>query len=83
MGEAAAVEKSTKKKKEDAPTLIDALIRDTLEKAPENRHVIFLDPSSLERALTSTSKPRTWPTSSEEPSGLAYFFLFTIFYAHH
>jgi len=37
-------------------------------------HVVFLDSSSLDRALASTSKPRSWPTSSaEEPSGLFHY----------
>ena len=37
-------------------------------------HVVFLDASSLQRALASTSKPRAWPSpSSDEPSGLAHY----------
>lgn len=36
-------------------------------------YVIFLDSSSLDRALASTSKPRAWPTSAEEPSGLSHY----------
>ena len=37
-------------------------------------HVIFLDSSSLDRALaSSTSKPRIWPISSDEPSGLSHY----------
>ncbi|KAF7329908.1 hypothetical protein MKEN_00254600 [Mycena kentingensis (nom. inval.)] len=35
-------------------------------------HVIFLDQSSLARALTLPTKPRTWP-ASDEPSGLAHY----------
>ncbi|KAF8906730.1 ribosomal RNA-processing protein 7-domain-containing protein [Gymnopilus junonius] len=36
-------------------------------------YVIFLDSSSLNRALASTSKPRAWPKSEEETSGLAHY----------
>ncbi len=39
-------------------------------------HIIFLDVSSLERALASTSRPRAWPSKSssvEEPMGLAHY----------
>ncbi|KAN0076771.1 Ribosomal RNA-processing protein 7 (RRP7) domain containing protein [Tylopilus felleus] len=35
-------------------------------------HVIFLDASSLEKALVPPTKPRPWP-SSEEPRGLAHY----------
>jgi ribosomal RNA-processing protein 7 len=34
-------------------------------------HIVFLDSSSVGRALST--KPRPWPTSSEEPSGLAHY----------
>ncbi|KAF7366509.1 Ribosomal RNA-processing protein 7 like protein [Mycena sanguinolenta] len=36
-------------------------------------HLVFLDASSLERALAPQPKPRPWPTTSEEPSGLAHY----------
>lgn len=38
-------------------------------------HVIFLDSSSLDRALSTSTppKPRPWPRSSDEPSGLAHY----------
>lgn len=36
-------------------------------------HVIFLDASSLTRALSQPSKPRPWPRDSEAPSGLAHY----------
>ncbi|KAF8447281.1 ribosomal RNA-processing protein 7-domain-containing protein [Boletus edulis BED1] len=36
-------------------------------------HVIFLDTSSLEKALVPPTKPRPWPSSSEEPRGLAHY----------
>ncbi|KAF8184788.1 ribosomal RNA-processing protein 7-domain-containing protein [Pholiota molesta] len=44
-----------------------------LRKTGSSAYVIFLDSSSLERALASTSKPRAWPKSPEEPSGLAHY----------
>ena len=44
-----------------------------MRKTGSSAYVIFLDASSLERALASTSKPRAWPTSVEEPSGLAHY----------
>ncbi|KAJ7135501.1 ribosomal RNA-processing protein 7-domain-containing protein [Mycena crocata] len=43
-----------------------------LRKTGSSAHVIFLDASSLERALTPQSKTRPWPVS-EEPSGLAHY----------
>ena len=57
-----------------APTLVplSATPWRKLRKATSSAYVVFLDSSSLERALVSTSKPRTWPTSSDEPSGLAH-----------
>lgn len=42
----------------------------TLRKTGGIAHVIFLDASSLEKALVSPTKPHPWP-SSEEPRGLA------------
>jgi len=36
-------------------------------------HLVFLDASSLDRALAPQPKTRTWPTSGEEPSGLAHY----------
>ncbi|KJA29621.1 hypothetical protein HYPSUDRAFT_60480 [Hypholoma sublateritium FD-334 SS-4] len=44
-----------------------------LRKTGGSAYVIFLDPSSLERALASTSKPRAWLKSPEEPVGLAHY----------
>ncbi|KAJ6525466.1 ribosomal RNA-processing protein 7-domain-containing protein [Mycena vulgaris] len=35
-------------------------------------HIVFLDASSLERALAPQPKPRPWP-ASEEPSGMAHY----------
>jgi len=44
-----------------------------LHRTGHTAHVVFLDASSLERALASTSKPRPWPSSSEQPHGLAHY----------
>ena len=44
----------------------------TLRKTGSIAHVIFLDASSLEKALIPPTKPRPWP-SSEEPRGLAHY----------
>ena len=67
--------RKTQKDKPMAPALIHlpATPCRRLRKTGSSAYVIFLDSSSLERALASTSKPRTWPTSSEEPSGLAHY----------
>jgi ribosomal RNA-processing protein 7 len=45
----------------------------TLRKTGTCAHVIFLDSSSLERALTTPHKPRPWPRSPDEPSGLTHY----------
>jgi ribosomal RNA-processing protein 7 len=44
-----------------------------LQKTGLSAHVVFLDSSSLDLALASTSKPRSWPISTEEPSGLSHY----------
>ncbi|KAK0207035.1 ribosomal RNA-processing protein 7-domain-containing protein [Desarmillaria ectypa] len=44
----------------------------TLRHTGQTAHVVFLDSSSLERALVPPTKPRSWPTS-DEPSGLAHY----------
>jgi len=44
-----------------------------LRKTGHCAHVIFLDDSSLERALAPTQKPRPWPISPEVPHGLAHY----------
>ncbi|KAJ7805772.1 ribosomal RNA-processing protein 7-domain-containing protein [Mycena olivaceomarginata] len=36
-------------------------------------HLVFLDASSLARALAPQPKPRAWPTAAEEPCGLAHY----------
>ena len=45
----------------------------TLWRTGQSAHVVFLDSSSLDRALSHPPKPRPWPTSSEEPSGIAHY----------
>ncbi|KAF9220201.1 hypothetical protein BS17DRAFT_358592 [Gyrodon lividus] len=44
----------------------------TLRKTGSSAHIIFLDASSLEKALIPPLKPRSWP-SSEEPKGLVHY----------
>ncbi|KAK0230243.1 ribosomal RNA-processing protein 7-domain-containing protein [Armillaria fumosa] len=44
----------------------------TLRHTGQTAHVVFLDSSSLERALVPPTKPRPWLTS-DEPSGLAHY----------
>jgi ribosomal RNA-processing protein 7 len=67
--------RKTQKDKPVVPTVIplpSTPLR-KLRKTGSSAYVVFLDSSSLERALASTSKPRTWPTSSEERSGIAHY----------
>lgn len=45
----------------------------TLRQSGRSAHVIFLDSSSLDHVMASASKPRAWPTSSGEPSGLSHY----------
>ncbi|KAF9000228.1 ribosomal RNA-processing protein 7-domain-containing protein [Cyathus striatus] len=45
----------------------------TLRKTGRSAHVIFLDASSLDRALAQPHKARPWPTSPEEPRGLLHY----------
>lgn len=44
-----------------------------LRRTGRSAHVVFLDASSLSRALTQPSKPRPWPRDPEAPSGLAHY----------
>ena len=78
MDDAAADEEPRRRRKGEraqAPTVIPlpATPLRKLRKTGSSAYVIFLDPSSLERALASTSKPRAWPKSPEEPAGLAHY----------
>jgi len=45
----------------------------TLRRTGRSAHVVFLDESSLTRALASSSKPKTWPTDNSTPFGLAHY----------
>ena len=69
--------KRTHKDKKEVPTVIPLPSQPLrrLRKTGLSAHVVFLDSSSLDLALASTtSKLRSWPTSSsEEPSGLSHY----------
>lgn len=67
--------KKRKLAKDDAPQVISLPSTSTriLRESGRTAHIVFLDSSSLERALSSTSKPRPWPSIEEEPSGLAHY----------
>ncbi|EMD40354.1 hypothetical protein CERSUDRAFT_148305 [Gelatoporia subvermispora B] len=45
----------------------------TLRRTGRTAHVVFLDASSLARALSAPSKPRPWPIDSATPHGLAHY----------
>jgi len=45
----------------------------TFRRTGQTAHVVFLDASSLTRALTAPSKPRPWPTDTSVPLGLAHY----------
>ena len=65
----------TQKDKKEVPTVVPLPSQPLrrLRKTGLSAHVVFLDSSSLDLALASTSKPRSWPVSSEEPSGLSHY----------
>ena len=69
--------KGKKTKQDDIPELIPLPVPPLrkLRKTGLTAHVVFLDVSSLERALASTSEPRAWPFSASagEPCGLAHY----------
>ncbi|KAJ7164952.1 ribosomal RNA-processing protein 7-domain-containing protein [Mycena filopes] len=63
------------KNKPQPPKLIPLPSKQSLRRLrPTGRsaHIVFLDASSLERALAPQPKARPWP-SSEEPSGVAHY----------
>lgn len=66
--------KRRKVSKEEIPkvTPLPTVSLRTLRKTGGSAHVVFLDSSSLDRAVDSLSKPRSWPTT-EEPTGLAHY----------
>ena len=43
----------------------------TLRRTGRTAHVVFLDASSLTRALSAPAKPRPWPLDASAPTGLA------------
>jgi ribosomal RNA-processing protein 7 len=45
----------------------------TLRTSGRTAHLVFLDSSSLDRALSPSPKPRPWPSSSEAPSGISHY----------
>lgn len=45
----------------------------TLRRTGRSCHVVFLDASSLEAAVSQPQKSRPWPVDSEAPSGLAHY----------
>jgi ribosomal RNA-processing protein 7 len=45
----------------------------TLRRTGGCAHIIFLDASSLNRAIATPQKPRPWPRSPDEPSGLTHY----------
>ncbi|RDB19807.1 Ribosomal RNA-processing protein 7 A [Hypsizygus marmoreus] len=48
----------------------------TLRTTGRTAHLVFLDASSLERALATASKPRPWPSiTPESPTGIAHYSL--------
>lgn len=63
--------KTTLEGKESAPkvTPLPSSPLRILRLSGRSAHVVFLDASSLARALSTPSKPRPWP-ASEDPSGL-------------
>jgi len=73
--------KRRKVAKDEAPKVVplpSTSLR-TLRPTGRTAHLIFLDSSSLDRALSSSSTPRAWPLKTaaadgdEEPSGLAHY----------
>jgi ribosomal RNA-processing protein 7 len=61
--------------KDDKPKVISlpgSTLR-TLRTTGRTAYLVFLDSSSLDRALSSGSKLRSWPSSSEAPSGLSHY----------
>ncbi|TDL29990.1 hypothetical protein BD410DRAFT_780506 [Rickenella mellea] len=66
--------KRSKKGGEDVPVLkpLPSVPLRILRETGRTAHLVFLDDSSLERALALPRKPRQWP-SSDEPRGLAHY----------
>lgn len=66
--------KRRKTSKSDIPTVtpLPSTSLRTLRRTGRPAHIVFLDSSSLDRAMSASSKPRPWPTS-EEPRGAAHY----------
>ena len=75
LGEQTKGSLRTQKEKKEVPKVIPLPSQPLrrLRKTGLTAHVVFLDSSSLDLALASTSKPRSWPISSEEPFGLSHY----------
>lgn len=69
--------KKRKVAKEEAPQVVPLPTRTvrTLRRTGRTAHVVFLDASSLARALSapSSGKPRAWPRDPDAPCGLAHY----------
>jgi ribosomal RNA-processing protein 7 len=66
--------KRRKTSKSDVPTVtpLPSTSLRTLRRTGRSAHIVFLDTSSLDRAMSRVSKPRPWP-ESEEPRGAAHY----------
>lgn len=66
--------KRRKTSKSDVPTVtpLPSTSLRTLRRTGRSAHIVFLDTSSLDRAMSTSSKPRPWP-ESEEPRGVAHY----------
>ncbi|TRM67482.1 ribosomal RNA-processing protein 7-domain-containing protein [Schizophyllum amplum] len=68
--------KRRRKDKKPQPPTVAPLPKPPLRKlglSGRSAHVVFLDASSLERALSPPSSPRPWPTDPDAPTGLAHY----------
>lgn len=67
--------KRRKTLKDDKPKVIPLLtqISRSLRTTGRTAYLVFLDSSSLDRALSSGSKLRPWPSSPESPLGLSHY----------
>ncbi|EKM79822.1 hypothetical protein AGABI1DRAFT_119894 [Agaricus bisporus var. burnettii JB137-S8] len=77
-GDSEKPKKRRKISKEEPPKVVPlpTVPLRTLRKTGGTAHVVFLDSSSLDRAVNSLSKPRSWPTTTEEqeePIGLSHY----------
>ncbi|KAG6813149.1 hypothetical protein H0H92_013555 [Tricholoma furcatifolium] len=75
VGDEGEPRKRRKVVKDDIPKVVHLPTKPhrTLRHAGRSAHLVFLDSSSLQRALSSATKQRPWPSISEEPSGLEHY----------